>query len=432
MESPDPIASPAPPAAPTKTGWRRLTGAIGPGLITGAADDDPAGITTYSLAGAKHGLLLIWTAVFTWPLMAAVQMMCARIGMVTGQGLADALRAKVPRFVLVLFSLALVIANTLNVGADLSAMADSVSMLTGVSSHIFAPLFGVLIAWSTVRFRYAQIAKVLKWLALVLGAYVVTAFLAHPDWSAVANATFPPRLPKSSEGWAMLVAILGTTISPYLFYWQSSQEVEEQKAAGLRSIDQRRGATTEELQDRSFDVGIGTFASNAVMFFIILTTALTLHGKGLTEIETSRQVAEALRPLAGDAAYLLYAIGVVGVGFLAIPTLAGSAAYACAETFGWQQGLDHPFRKARSFYLVVIVSILVGVGLDLAKVNAVKALFASSVINGLVAPFMLIGILLVASDAKVMLGQPSSKLALGVVALTALAMFGAAIAMFVF
>ncbi len=415
-----------------KTGWRRITSALGPGLITGAADDDPAGIATYSIAGARQGLQLLWTAVFTWPLMAAVQMMCARIGMVTGLGLSDALRSKVPRFVLVAFSIALVFANTLNVGADLSAMADAAEMLTGWSSHIFAPLFGAVIAWSTVRFRYAQISAVLKWLALALLAYVITAFLAKPDWSAVFRAVVLPKLPQSSETWATLVAILGTTISPYLFYWQSSLEVEEEKCAGRKSLSTRQGATSREIGDRALDVGAGTFASNAVMFFIILTTALTLNRDGKTEIETSREVAEALRPLAGNAAYLLYAIGVLGVGFLAIPTLAGSAAYACAETFGWRQGLDKPFRLAPLFYGVVIASIVVGIGLDLAKVNAVKALFASAVINGLVAPFMLVGILLVAGDAKLMRGQPSSKLALAVVGFTTAALVAAAIAMFVF
>jgi Mn2+/Fe2+ NRAMP family transporter len=283
-----------------------------------------------------------------------------------------------------------------------------------------------------VQFRYHQIANVLKWLALTLFAYVITGFVIGPDWGKVAHDTFIPSLPKGHEGWAMLVAILGTTISPYLFFWQSSQEVEEEKAIGRRMLAWRKGATRREIGVRKMDVGIGTFFSNLVMYFIILSTALTLHAHGTTNIETTKQAAEALLPLAGKFAYLLFTVGIIGVGFLAIPTLSGSAAYAFAETFGWRQGLDSKFTAARAFYGVVVLSTLMGVGLDFARVNPVKALYWTAVINGLLAPFLLVGVWLVASDRKIMQNQPSSPLGLVCVGLTTLLMFAAAIGMFVF
>ena len=410
---------------------RRFFANLGPGVVAGAADDDPSGIATYSIAGAQLGTSMLWTAFITWPLMGCVQFMCARIGMVTGQGLAGALRQKFPKPLLIIASIALLIANTINIGADLSGMADAAEMLTGINSHIYVVLFGVAIAVATVRFRYHQIANILKWLALTLFAYIVTTFLIGPDWRAVAYDTFVPSWPKGHDGWATLVAILGTTISPYLFYWQASQEVEEEKAVGRRMLRQREGATGKEIIDRKIDVGVGTFFSNLVMYFIILATALTLHKHGITHIETSKQAAEALLPLAGKFAYLLFTVGLVGVGFLAIPTLAGSAAYAFAETFRWKQGLDERLKNARAFYAVVILSTLMGIALDFAGVNPVKALFWTAVINGVLAPFLLVGILIVASDHKLMKNQPSSRTSRIVVAITALAMFVAAIALFV-
>ncbi len=411
---------------------RRFFANLGPGLITGAADDDPSGVATYSIAGAQQGTSMLWTAFLTWPLMGCVQFMCARIGMVTGGGLAGALRKKFPIPLLIIASIALLIANTINIGADLSGMADAAEMLTGINSHFYVVAFGIGIAVATVAFRYYQIANILKWLALTLFAYVITAFIIGPDWRSVAYDTFVPSLPKGHEGWATLVAILGTTISPYLFYWQASQEVEEEKAMGRRMLRHRQGATDKEIINRKIDVGTGTFFSNFVMYFIILSTALTLHKHGITEIETSKQAAEALLPLAGKFAYLLYTAGLIGVGFLAIPTLAGSAAYAFAETFQWRQGLDQKLRHARAFYAVVIISTLMGIGLDFANVNPLKALFWTAVINGVLAPFLLIGILLVASDSVIMNKQPSSRLSLVVVGITALCMFGAAIGLFVF
>jgi Mn2+/Fe2+ NRAMP family transporter len=401
-------------------------------VVTGAADDDPSGIATYSVAGAQFGTAFLWTALVTWPLMAAVQAMCARIGMVTGKGLMSALREKFPRRVLAPACFALFVANTLNVGADLSAMADAAELLSGVSSHLWVAAFGVAIAWATVRLRYATIAGALQWLALVLFAYVVTAFLVHPHWGAVLHATLVPSLPRDGAAAATLVAILGTTISPYLFFWQASQEVEVEKAEGRATLMARRGATRDEIVGRKVDVGVGTFFSNAVMFFIILTTALTLHGRGgdAAHLETSRDVARALEPLAGRDATLLYTVGIVGTGALAIPTLAGSAAYAFAELFGWREGMDERYRRAPAFYAVVVASLAAGVLMDFANVDVVAALYSTAVINGLLAPFLLVGILAVASDARVMQGQASSRLGRAVVGVTALAMFAAGAALF--
>jgi NRAMP (natural resistance-associated macrophage protein)-like metal ion transporter len=418
--------------APKKPGLvRRFVSVLGPGLVTGAADDDPSGIATYSIAGSQLGTAMLWTAWLTWPLMAAVQMMCARIGMVTGRGLAGALKRKLPRWSLVVVSIALLLANTVNIAADLSGMADAAEMLSGLDSRYFVVLFGVGIAWATIRLRYYQIAGALKWLALVLFAYVITAIHVGPDWSTLLRDALVPRLP-GRQAWGTLVAILGTTISPYLFFWQASQEVEEEKAMGRRMLRSRLGATSRELVDRRIDVGVGTFFSNLVMFFIILTTALTLHRHGDTHLETSRQVAEALKPLAGRFAELLYTVGLLGVGLLAIPTLSGSAAYCFAETFGWRQGLDRKLAGARYFYGVVILSTAAGIALDFFDVNPVRALYFSAVINGLLAPFLMVGILVVACDRKIMVGQPSSWLSRAVVALATLLMFAAAVGMFVF
>jgi NRAMP (natural resistance-associated macrophage protein)-like metal ion transporter len=411
---------------------RRFFALLGPGLITGAADDDPSGVATYTIAGAQLGTSLLWTAFITWPLMGAVQFMCARIGMVTGRGLGGALRKKIPRWMLIIAAVALFAANSINVGSDLSGMADAAEMLTGVNSHWFVIVFGVGISFWTIRCRYYQIAMILKWLAVCLFAYVITAFVVRPDWSSIVHDTFVPTWPKDHDTWQNLVAILGTTISPYLFFWQSSQEVEHEKAMGRRMLIHRERATSREIIDRKLDVGTGTFFSNFVMYFIILTAAVTLHAHGSTKIETSKQAAEALRPLAGSLAYFLYTAGLIGVGLLAIPTLTGSAAYAFAETFDWREGLDQRFRGARAFYTVLIFSTLIGITMDFLNINPVQALFWTAIINGLLAPFLLVGILVVASDRKLMLKQPSSMLSRIVVILVTLLMFGAAIGMFVF
>jgi len=409
---------------------RSLLRSLGPGIITGAADDDPSGIATYSVAGAQLGTKLLWTALLTWPLMAAVQMMCARIGKVTGQGLAGNLSKRFPRWLLLALVIALLGANTINIAADLAGMADAASMLCRINSRWFVVAFALLISWATVKLEYRQIANVLKWMVLVLFAYPITAFVVGANWGQVLHDTLVPSMPHTRDEWATLVAILGTTISPYLFFWQASEEVEEEKLSGQSTLALRKGATTEELDLRNIDVGVGAFFSNMVMFFIILTTALTLNRHGITHIETSRQAAEALRPFAGNFAAVLFTLGIIGVGFLAIPTLAGSAAYAFAETLGWRQGLNKKLKQARWFYALILTSTGVGVALDFVGVNPVKALYWTAVVNGLLAPFLLVGILVVASDKKLMQGQPSSHLGLAFVAIAAVAMFVAGVAMF--
>ncbi len=419
-----------PTSAPSR--WiRALLKALGPGIITGAADDDPSGIATYSIAGAQLGTKLLWTALLTWPLMAAVQMMCARIGKVTGRGLAGNLKQRFPRWLLLAVVIALLIANTINIAADLAGMADAASMLSGINSRWFVVVFALLISWATIRLEYRQIASVLKWMVLVLVAYPITAFVVGADWGQVLRDSLIPSMPHSKNEWATLVAILGTTISPYLFFWQASEEVEEEKLAGQTTLASRRGATPEELGLRNIDVGVGAFFSNMVMFFIILTTAITLNRHGIVNIETSRQAAEALRPFAGNFAATLFTLGVVGVGFLAIPTLAGSAAYGFAETLGWRQGLNKKLTGARWFYALILGSTGMGVALDFVGINPVRALYWTAVINGLLAPFLMVAILIVAADKRLMQGQPSSRLGWIVVAVATIAMFAAGIAMFV-
>ena len=406
--------------------------ALGPGVTTGAADDDPSGIATYSVVGAQFGTTFLWASWFTWPLMGCVQMMCARVGMVTGMGLAGAFREKFPRWVVALIAVALLVANTINIASDLAGMADAAEMLGMGPSRIYVWIFGLGICAATIWLRYHMIANVLKWLALALMAYVITAFLVKPHWGSVLHSAVIPTLPHGAAAWAALVAILGTTISPYLFFWQAGQEVEEEKAKGRLMLISRRGATRSEIHDRRIDIGVGTFFSNVVMFFIILTTALTLHAHGITSISTTKEAAEALRPLAGDYAYFLYTIGLVGTGLLAIPTLAGSAAYAFAETFDWAYGLDEKFRNAVAFYSVFILATVAGATMNMFKVDPIKALFWTAVLNGLLAPFLLIALLLVATDKRIMHTQTSSRTTRWVVGVTTVVMFGAAIGMFVF
>jgi Mn2+/Fe2+ NRAMP family transporter len=415
-----------------KPHYQRVLHALGPGITTGAADDDPSGVATYSIVGAQYGTSFLWSALLTWPLMGAVQMMCARVGMVTGMGLAGAFREKFPRWVVALISLALLGANTINIASDLAGMGDAAQMLGAGPSEIYVWVFGLGICGLTVKLRYQQIAKVLKWLAVALFAYVITAFLARPHWGSVLHNTLLPRMPKEPGALGALVAILGTTISPYLFFWQAGQEVEEDKAKGRRLLSHGHRTTRRDLSDRRWDVGIGTLFSNVVMFFIILTTALTLHAHGVTAVTTSKDAAEALRPLAGDYAYFLYTIGILGTGLLAIPTLAGSAAYAFAETFDWVYGLDEKFQNAISFYAVFIAATIGGGVLDLLRINPIKALYWTAIVNGILAPFLLLALLLVTNDRRVMRDQPSSRLARTTVSIAMFIMFAAAIGMFIF
>ena len=375
---------------------------LGPGLVTGASDDDPSGITTYSVAGASLGYGMLWTALATYPLMAAVQLVCARIGLVTGQGLAAVLRRHYPRPLLYAACLLLLVANVFNIGADLGGMAEAAEMLTGLPRLVWVPIFGLGIVLVTVYASYAAFARGLKWLTGVLFAYVAAAFLARPDWPAAVLATITPRLEWGAVSIATLVAILGTTISPYLFFWQASQEVEEEKARGRRTLTQRRGASRHDLADAALDVNTGMLFSNLVMYFIMLATASTLHRAGHREIESARQAADALRPLAGDAAYFLYALGIIGTGLLAIPVLAGSGSYAVAEVFGWRTGLNLSPRRGRRFYLVLAGSIVIGMVITALQRNPVHVLFLSAIVNGLLAPPLLALVMLVGGDRRIM------------------------------
>src|SRR6266566_5535783 len=383
-------------------GVRHFFRELGPGLITGAADDDPSGISTYSVTGASFGYAPLWTALFSFPLMAAVQLMCARLGMVSGFGLAGVIRRTYSRWVLWGACSVLIVANVVNIGADLGGMSEATQMVTGVSSLIWTPLYATLIISLLFWSSYGVIAKVFKWLTLVLFAYVIAAFLAHPDWRAVLRYTFVPHVEWSSAYIATFVGILGTTISPYLFFWQASQEVEEEKAQGRRTLKQREGATLHELHDALPIVGIGMLFSNLVMYFIILTTASTLYRSGLHDIETSRQAAEALKPLAGAGAYLLFTIGILGTGLLAIPVLMGSASYAVSELFRFRAGLDRRFSEAPRFYVIMAVALGGGMALDLLHLSPMRMLFFSAVLNGLLAPPLMVLVMLVGNNRSIM------------------------------
>ena len=344
---------------------------LGPGLVTGCADDDPSGISTYSVAGAAFGYASLWTALISLPLMASVQLMCGRLGMVTGCGLAAVIRQHYPRWVLWGSCLLLITANVINIAADLGGMGEAAEMVTGINSLIWTPLITILITSFLFWSSYRQIARIFKWITLVLLAYVVTAFFAHVDWRSALGATFLPRLSFSHDSLSVLVGILGTTISPYLFFWQAAQEVEEERAEG-RNLAQRKGATANELRRLRVDVSTGMFASNFIMYFIILTTAATLHAHGTTQIDTARQAAEALRPLAGKAAYWLFTFGLIGTGMLGVPVLAGSSAYAIAEAGAWKGSLEKRPHGAWRFYAVLAASMIGGLAINFLGVNAVK------------------------------------------------------------
>ena len=403
---------------------------LGPGLVTGASDDDPSGVTTYAVAGATFGTGMLWTAVVTLPLMAAIQLTCARIGLVSGRGLAGATRRHYPRWFLYGACLLLLAANVFNIAADLAGMADAAEMLTGVPSALWVPVFGMVVLVATVYTSYATFAAWLKWLTAVLFAYILSAILAQPNWSAALRDTFVPRVSWDARVVPTLVGILGTTISPYLFFWQASQEVEEERALGRRTVAARRGASAHELRDARNDVITGMTFSNVVMYFIILATAATLFRAGHTDIETSRQAAEALRPLAGNGAYVLFTLGLVGTGLLAIPVLAGSASYAIAELFSWRSGLDLKPRQARRFYLVLGGAIVAGIALDAFGTNAIRMLFVSAIVNGLLAPPLMLLVMLVGNNRTIM-GERVNGLWLNVFGWGATAVMTVAMLLFV-
>ncbi len=381
---------------------QKFFGELGPGLITGAADDDPSGIATYSITGAAFGYGLLWTALFCFPLMAAVQLMCSRLGMITGRGLAAVVRRRYSRWVLWGACLLLIVANVINIAADLGGMADATRMVTGVPAAWLTPMFALLIVSALFWTSYRFLARIFKWLTLVLFAYVITAFLAHPDWWAVLGSTFIPRIRWSGEYLSVFVGILGTSISPYLFFWQAAQEVEEERADGKNTVAKRKGATDAELGRARTDVLTGMFFSNFVMYFIILTTAATLHAHGITKIATASQAAEALKPLAGKGAYWLFTLGLIGTGMLGVPVLAGSSAYAISEAMSWGASLDRKPKLAPKFYGVLAVAMVLGVALDRVGLDAVKMLFWSAVANGVLAPPLIVLVVLLTTDRSVM------------------------------
>jgi NRAMP (natural resistance-associated macrophage protein)-like metal ion transporter len=397
---------------------------LGPGLITGCADDDPSGISTYSIAGAAFGYGTLWTALISFPLMIGVQMMCGRLAMVTGRGLASAIRLYYPRWVLWGACLLLVTANVINIAADLGGMGASTAMVTGISAKIWTFLFAALIVSFLFWSSYRQIARLFKWITLVLLAYVATAFFAHVDWRAAAVATVFPRLSWSRDFLSVLVGILGTTISPYLFFWQAAQEVEEERALG-RNLAQRKGATDDELRRARIDIVTGMFASNFIMYFIILTTAATLHAHGSTHIATAQQAAEALRPLAGKAAYWLFTLGLVGTGILGVPVLVGSSAYAIAEASAWRGSLEKKPRGARRFYAVLTAAMVGGLVIDFAGLDALKMMFWSAVVNGALAPPLILVVILLTSNRRVM-GERVSSPVLTVLGWITFVLMGAA------
>jgi len=382
---------------------RRWYRKLGPGLITGAADDDPSGIATYSQAGAQFGYQLGWTVVLTYPLMVGIQMVSARMGRVTGHGLASNIRRHFPRPVLYAIVAMLVVANTLNVAADIAAMGEALQLVVGGPEHGHAIVFGTVSLLLQVFLPYQRYVRYLKWLTLALLAYVAVVFAIAVPWREVLVGILWPRLVLSAQTLTVIVAVFGTTISPYLFFWQAAQEVEEINAEpGAFALAQAPEGAREHLHRIKIDTYVGMGFSNLIALFIIISTAATLHEAGITDIQTSAQAAEALRPLAGDSAFLLFSLGIIGTGLLAVPVLAGSAAYAVAEAFEWKSGLDLKLLEAREFYAIIALATLGGVALDFTPIDPIKGLFWCAVINGVIAVPIMVVMMLLADDPKVM------------------------------
>jgi NRAMP (natural resistance-associated macrophage protein)-like metal ion transporter len=402
---------------------------LGPGLITGASDDDPSGIGTYAQTGAQFGYLQLWTAIATFPLQVAVQEMCARIGLQAGAGLAEVIRKHYPKPVLYFCVALLLVANTINLGADLGAMAEAGQLLVGIPFGFW--LVGLTLGsiCLEVFLDYKCYARVLRILTLALLAYVVVVFVVPQDWGKALAGTFIPVLSIDKGYLLNLVAVLGTTISPYLFFWQASEEVEEEIEEGRITTRSRRGVSKAELKWMRTDVVSGMFFSNAVMWSIILTGASTLFAKGVHQVDTAVQAAQMLRPVAGDLAYALFAAGILGTGLLAIPILAGSAAYAVAETIKFREGLYLTLSQARRFYGVIVLSTIVGAVLNFAGVNPIQALYYTAVLNGLVAPPILFIIMLVANDRSIMEGRTNGRVSNVLGWVTTIAMTVAALAL---
>ena len=398
---------------------------LGPGFVTGAADDDPSGIGTYAVAGASLGLATLWTAVLTFPFMAAVQNICSRIGLISGSGLASILKEHYPRWVLYPAVALVFVANVVNIGADLGAIADAAGIIVGMPIPWLVIPIALALLGLQIFAGYRIIERIFKFLTLALFAYVVDVFLVHPPLGETLRATIVPTVSFDRSYIATLVAILGTTISPYLFFWQTSVEVEEEKAAGKKTRAERRGATWYELRIATIDVNVGMLFSNLVMYFIILATALTLNANGKTDISTGADAAEALKPVAGDFAGVIFAIGMIGTGLLAVPVLAGASAYAVSETFGWRSGLDEHWQRARPFYGVIALATLVGLVIPFTGIKPIDALFFTSILNGVAAPFLLVVIMLAARNKKVMGRQTIGPVLTALGWIVTLAMFAA-------
>jgi NRAMP (natural resistance-associated macrophage protein)-like metal ion transporter len=381
---------------------KRLLGRLGPGLVTGAADDDPSGIGTYSQVGAQFGYALGWTLLFSFPLMAAIQEVSARIGCVTGAGIARNLRRHYPPWLLRTVVPLLLVANIVNLGADLGAMGAALVLIFDGSALMYTVLVAVICVVLEVYMSYARYAAVLRWLTLSLFAYVAVVLVVRVPWGEALYGVLVPQLRLDGEYAMALVAVLGTTISPYLFFWQSAQEVEELHRRHVKPLCVTPREAGPELARIRVDTMVGMAFSNLIALFIVIATAATLHANGVTQIETSAQAAEALRPIAGPLAFAVFALGIVGTGMLAVPVLAGSAAYAVAETFGWPEGLDRKPREARAFYATIAVATLAGVAISFSPIDPMKALYWSAVINGVLAAPLMVVMMLIATNRRIM------------------------------
>ena len=383
-----------------ETSWARK---LGPGLITGAADDDPSGIATYSQAGAQFGFGLLWMIVLTYPLMVSIQLVSARIGRVTGHGLATNIREYYPRWLLYAVVTLLLVANTINIAADVSAMGDALTLLVGGPAKAYTVAFGLISVLLQVFVPYHRYVRVLKWLTLALLAYVGVVFAVHIPWAKMLWATVWPQVTPSREYVTTLVAVFGTTISPYLFFWQASEEVEDLRATpGAQPLIRDPSQAPANLRRIKVDTLVGMGFSNLIAFFILLTTAVTLNVQGVTDIQTSAQAATALRPVAGDFAFVLFGLGIIGTGMLAIPVLAASAAYAIAGAFNWRNSLELPAGRAKSFYSIIAISTLIGVAMGFLPIDPIRALFWSAVINGVLSVPIMGVMLLMAANPKIM------------------------------
>ena len=379
---------------------------LGPGLVTGASDDDPSGIATYSQAGAQYGFATLWTALITFPLMASIQGMCARIGLVTKHGLAGTLKKYYSKPVLYLMLLFSFPAIVMNIGADIAGMGAVGKLLfPSIQASWFCVLFTILLLVMIVFLPYQKIAAVLKYLCIVLLVYLIIPFLHKQDWLAVLKSTFIPTIKFDKNFVSILVAILGTTISPYLFFWQATMEVEDQKITKSKLVVDKR-----VIDDMKKDVNFGMLFSNLVMFFMILTTGSVLFNGGIHKIDTVEQAAQALKPLAGNFAYLLFAVGIIGTGLLAIPVLSGSLSYIVSESFGWKTGLDKKFYNAKIFYIIIAISLILGLSLDYIGLSPIKALIYSAILYGLTAPILIVIILHISNNKKIMGKHTNNKL----------------------